>query len=80
MLGFYAYLYDIICIDFKVLLLSQTPQAKNNLVGHTTKEARDLELSCSLNLMSCYLKTRQFSDVISVGSEVRHSIPLYWIN
>jgi hypothetical protein len=46
------------------------PQAKNNLVGIMSKEARDLELSCSLNLMSCYLKTKQFSDVVDFGSEV----------
>lgn len=45
-------------------------QAKNNLVGHTSKEARDLELSCSLNLMSCYLKTKQFSEAVALGTEV----------
>lgn len=45
-------------------------RAKNNLVGHTSREARDLELSCSLNLMSCYLKTKQFVDVVTFGSEV----------
>lgn len=45
-------------------------RAKKNLVGHTSKEARDLELSCSLNLMSCYLKTKQFPDAVSVGNEV----------
>lgn len=45
-------------------------RAKNNLVGIMSKEARDLELSCSLNLMSCYLKTKQFSDVVDFGSEV----------
>ena len=55
-------------------MLSCIPQAKNNVVGHLSKEARDLELSCTLNLMSCYLKTKQFSDVTALGSEVW---PLY---
>jgi tetratricopeptide (TPR) repeat protein len=50
-------------------------RAKNNLVGHTSKEARDLELSCSLNLMSCYLKTKQFSEAVALGTEVLSNNP-----
>ncbi|KAJ4979523.1 hypothetical protein NE237_010303 [Protea cynaroides] len=44
--------------------------AKNNLKGIPVSKSRALLLPCCLNLMSCYLKTRQFNECVKEGSEV----------
>ncbi|BBN18215.1 hypothetical protein MPTK1_8g00690 [Marchantia polymorpha subsp. ruderalis] len=45
-------------------------RAKNNLTGIFMPEAQSLQLQCSLNLMSCYLKTKQYQEVIDEGTEI----------
>ncbi|KAG2640067.1 outer envelope protein 61-like [Panicum virgatum] len=44
--------------------------AKDNLKNIPSSAAHTLQLQCTLNLMACYLKTGQFEECISEGSEV----------
>ncbi len=61
------------CSVFKLAVEFLFLQAKDNLMGQPSPEAKNLHLTCSLNLMSCYLKTNQFSEAVAEGDAVSAS-------
>lgn len=50
-------------------------RGKENLLRMPTPEAATLRLACSLNLMSCYLKTGELNKAVAEGTEVLENDP-----